>query len=152
MRYDLNGDSEDDIAIEYRLFTWDGVGCSGDGYGGIVVPLNQNEILLNQNEKPLFIRLNDIIYKDVTEPLYWEKDVPPYVVSISNSSLNNYLWPNEWNIQSNYNQYTYYLGLIINKGDVQQLGWIKLSIDRFTGQILIVDKTFTTNGSIEVDR
>lgn len=140
INYDLNDDSVDDIRIEYSWFTWDGINSSGDGISGEVKPLNDCSILFKHKEYSLFIEFNDTIKANINEPYYWEKYLSRDLVSISNSSDNEYLWPNEWIIQSGLSLDFYYLGLEINN----LIGWIKVEVDKSTGTIQVVDKKFTT--------
>ncbi|MFB6344073.1 hypothetical protein ACE1ET_20310 [Saccharicrinis sp. FJH62] len=150
--YDLNDDSVNDIKIEYRWFTWDGINSSGDGISGLIEPLNESSILLKQNEYTLFNKLNDTIRINTTEPYYWEKYLAPAFVSISNSSVNDYLWPSEWKIQSNLNLDSYYLGIVINNSNNNLIGWIKITINKSTGDVQILDKKFTTEEFIVIEK
>ncbi len=152
--YDLDDDSVNDIKIEYRQFTWDGINSSGDGISGLIEPLNESSILQKQNEYTLFNKLNDTIRINTTEPYYWEKYLDPDLVSISNSSVNDYLWPIEWKIQSNLNLDldSYYLGIMINNSNSNLIGWIKITINKSTGDIQILDKKFTAEEFIVIGK
>lgn len=152
MNCDLNGDSFNDIKVEYYWFTWDGVNCSGDGVSGTIKPFNGSSILLKRNEYALFNKLNDTINVNVSEPYYWEKYINTNLVAISNSSVNAYLWPDEWKVQSNMSLDSYYLGVKIDKGTSTQLGWIKIKINKSTGEIEIIDKKFVTSEYIVIGK
>lgn len=150
--YDLNNDSSDDIKIEYRGFTWDGYRSSGDGISGLIEPLNETALWLKRDDYTLFAKVNDTIKLSPKEPYYWEKYSNPDLVSISNSSANNYLWPNRWIIMSNMTLDAYYVGIKLSKNDGNLLGWIKMTIDQSTGGIRIVDKKFTRNEYIVIGK
>jgi hypothetical protein len=151
VKYDLNDDSADDFTIEYRWFTWDGINSSGDGISGTIEPLNQNSILFKRKGVTLFNQLNDTIKMEVTEPLYWET-FQADLISISNSSENNYLWPNEWKIQSNTTQSSYYLGVKLKENESFLIGWVKFRIEKSTGEIQIIDKKLTSDSYIVIDK
>ena len=141
MNFDLNDDSVDDIKIEYRWIAWDGINSSGYIISGTIEPLNKSSILLKRDKNPLFNELNDTIRFNTNEPYYWEKYLHQSIVSISNSSVNDYLWPNEWRIHSNMTMDSYYLGIRINNNS-QLVGWIQIQIDKSTGAIQILNKKF----------
>ncbi len=151
VNYDLNDDSANDIKVDYRWFTWDGIKSSGDGIYGLIEPLNESSILLKRNVYTLFNELNDTIRLSPNEPYYWEKYLLP-VVSILNSSVDNYLWPKAWKIQSNKTVDSYYLGIKMNKNNTPLVGWIQLKIDTSTGAIQILDKRFTTEDYIVIEK
>jgi hypothetical protein len=152
VNYDLNDDSIDDIKIEYSLYTWDGINSSGDAIYGSLKPLNGCSVLLKQNDYTLFNKPNDIININANEPYYWEKNSNPDLVSILNSSENDYLWPNEWRIESDMTLDSYYLGVKINTNNNIHIGWIKLKINKSTGAINILDKKFTTEEFIVIGK
>lgn len=152
VKYDLNDDSIDDIIIEYSLYEWDGTNSSGSGIAGSLQTLNGNSVLLKQNDYTLFNRLNDTIKINTKEPYYWAKDSNPFLVSISNSSDNDYLWPSEWKIQSNLNLDSYYLGIMITNDNNNQIGWIKMEINKSSGKIQISDKNFSSEEFIVIGK
>jgi hypothetical protein len=152
VKYDLNDDSVDDINIDYRSFTWDGINCAGNGISGVIEPLNQCSILLKYNEYILFNELNDTIRVNTNEPYYWEKYLSSDMVSISSSSFNDYLWQNEWRIHSNKTMDYYYLGIKIANENINMIGWIKMKIDKSTGVIKILNKKFSTEEYIVIGK
>lgn len=152
VKYDLNDDSVDDINIDYSWFTWDGINSSGGGISGLIEPLNESSVLLKRNEYTLFSESNDTIRINTNEPYYWEKYLDPDLVSISNSSVNDYLWPNEWKIKSNKTMDFYYVGIKIEIDNSNMIGWIKIKIDKSTGNIMILDKKFTTEEYIVIGK
>ena len=152
VNYDLNDDSIDDIKIEYSWFTWDGINSSGDGISGSLEPLNESSVLLKQHDYTLFSKLNDTIKINTNDPYYWAKYLTPDLVSISTSSINDYLWPNEWEIKSNMTLDSYYLGIKINNNNSNLIGWIKIRIDKSTGDIQILDKKFTSEELIVIGK
>ncbi len=148
--YDLNDDSIDDIKIEYNDFVWDGDSTSGQMYAGAIETLNECSVLLKRDEYELFLESNDTIEINVNEPFYWEKYTYVDLVTIWNSSANEYLWPNEWKIQSNMIMDFYYVGIKIKSGDNYFVGWIKLKIDDSNGRIKILNKKFTSEEYIVI--
>lgn len=147
---DLNGDSLDDIKMEYRMFLWDGVNSSGEGVEGSIEPLNGNSVLQKQNDYSLFNTLGDTIRKNTTEPYYWQMNTSIRVVSIS--TREDFSLPDEWEIKSAMNLNYYYLGIRINTNGVDEIGWIKIKINKTNGDIHIVDKKFTTSERIVIKR
>jgi hypothetical protein len=148
--YDFDNDGIDDFIIEYIRFTWDGVGASGDGLAGRIVPLNGNLILTNHNEFTLFNEKNDILRIEVEPPLDWIS-FGQDLVMMQNSSENGFLWPDEWAILSREPEISYYLGLIIQR-EIPRIGWIKLMIQTSSGNIRITDKEFTKSDHILISR
>ena len=151
VEYDFNDDAIHDFMIEYRWFTWDGINSSGDGISGIISPLHQNLILRKRNEPAFFNQLHDTIQKDVEEPLYWE-NFQADLVSISNSSANNYLWPNAWGVHTTDSQDQYYLGITIKENENFLIGWLKFNIDKSTGTIQITDKKLSSGNIVIIDK
>jgi hypothetical protein len=149
--YDLNGDSVEDIKIEYLRMTWDGVNASGDLISGMLVPLNGSSILLKKDEPALFSKSNDTIKTESEEPLYWEKNLHPHLVTVSNSSENGFLWPNKWSIYSNLVLKTYFFGIKTSNND-KLLGWVEVKIDVTTGAVRIINKKFTSDSYIIVGK
>jgi hypothetical protein len=150
--YDLNNDAVNDIKVYYSSFTWDGFNCSGDGISGLIETLNDNAVLMQQNEYRLFNQFKDTLRINAAGPYYWEEYIRLALVSITNSSVNGYLWPKEWSIQSKPIQDSYYLGIIIKENNTPLIGWLKLKLDQSSGSIKIVDKKFTSENFIVIDR
>ncbi len=147
--FDLNHDGIDDISIEYSSFTWDGRNTSGNGIDGKLAPLNGSSILAINNEATLFLEKNDIVPREVELPLDWtnsERDL----VSVQTSYENGQKWPDEWDVNRK-NSMCDYLGVLIQK-DKPFVGWVKIKINISSGEVLIIDKEFTSGEYIVIDR
>jgi len=152
VNYDLNDDSVDDIKIEYSWFTWDGINCSGEGISGSLEPLSGSSVLSKRNDYTLFNKLNDTIKINTNEPYYWEKYSNSVLITIMNSTENDYLWQNEWSVRSGMTLDTYYLGIKLNVNDNNLVGWIRIKINKLTGGIQVLEKKFTTEEFIVVGK
>jgi len=165
VKFDLNDDSIDDITIDYYRFWSSGLNgpeVVGEGIMGYVEPLNNCLILKEVNGLALFNKLGDVIEKEPFVWYSWEFPIPwdeepedgiNYsweVVSIYSSYVDE-SWPEEWSINSNLDLEYYYMGIRITDETSDQIGWIKLDIDKSTGIIHIVDKRFTTEESIVIE-
>jgi hypothetical protein len=150
--YDFNNDGLDDLLVKYQKYTWDGVNISGDLITGMIEPINSSSLLVKRGESKLFLSLNDTIFQDVSDPLYWEQNIQPVLVSISNSSTTNHVWPGEWSIIDNKNQESYYVAISIPSNLVHLIGWLKLKISKSTGKLQIVDKNIVGESYVIVDR
>jgi len=71
-------------------------------------------------------------------------------VDITNSSKG--IWPNEWTIRNNSASESYYLGIRLKENNSFLVGWLKLDIDKTTGEIKIIDKNLTSNNYILIDK
>ena len=151
---DFNDDQIIDFRIEYSLNTWDGYDNQGNPIGGDcksggLLPLNENSILCNHAEGWLFRTINDTIYSNVSDSDYFSSS-KAVLVSISTTSGSGSGWEKEWSIAGDLSQDYYYLGFKIINGDNYLLGWLKLYINKTTGEIVIIDKRTTNNDFIIV--
>lgn len=163
VNYDLNNDLIDDIAVFYNRFWRSSSPYSefyGEGIEGNIKPYNNCLILKLDGSYSLFSEPGDLISKEQLYPYSWEPfpfygytseiDVFWEVVSIY-SDYDEEAWPDEWRIESDLDLDYYYMGIRITDEDSDQIGWIKLDIDRSTGIIDIIDKQFTTDDSIVIE-
>ena len=152
VNYDLNNDAINDFTISYSMFVWDGIYSSGFGYSGTIKPLNENLLLGKRdaqlNMLTLLSRFNNTISREVSTPFEWNS-YQTTLVSITGSANNT--WPGEWTIQSDTALDFYYLGVKMKENDHFLTGWIKLEINKATGEIKIVNKKLTPNDSIVID-
>lgn len=155
---DLDDDSIIDITIYYNRF-WslrlNGSGADGEGIVGSLEPLNNCSILKKEYGLTFFNKVGDVIRREPgryfwaptdledTARYYWD------AVSIY-SSYDDETWPDEWSIESDLDLDYYYMGIRITDESNDQIGWIKLDIDKSTGIINIIDKRFTTDDSIVI--
>ena len=102
-------------------------------------PIGENEILINREEKSLFLRDLGRIENVASAPLSWEsKSYGPTIVSISNNIQGG--WPSKWEVESKTEQDTYFLGLKIKINNETQLAWCEFEINVRNGNVLIVNK------------
>jgi hypothetical protein len=115
--------------------------------------LNGSFILFDMNidygSSTTYHKKNDVIKKDVTEPLEWIS-FPNQLVDIASTAEGT--WPNEWTISNNKIQDFYYVGIRVQAAGGEQVGWLKFTIDNKSGAIIIVDKELTTASSISITR
>jgi len=130
---DINQDLISDFKISYSGYTWDGIGPNGTGMGigGYLIPLNKTVILKKLNSESLFSRVNDTIKQQMSQPYSWDS-TKLNLVSIK-TSLNKYV--NPWVPNSAEIKDFYYIAFKISVDDRDILGWMKISIDKYTGLI-----------------
>ena len=130
---DINQDLINDFKISYSGFTWDGIGPNGTGMGidGYLLPLNKAVILKKLDSESLFSRVNDTIKQQMSNPYSWDS-TKLNLVSIK-TSLNKYV--NPWVPNSAEIKDFYYIAFKISVDDRDILGWMKISIDKYTGLI-----------------
>ena len=130
---DINQDLINDFKISYSGFTWDGIGPNGTGMGidGYLLPLNKAVILKKLDSESLFSRVNDTIKQQMSQPYSWDS-TKLNLVSIK-TSLNKYV--NPWVPNSAEIKDFYYIAFKISVDDRDILGWMKISIDKYTGLI-----------------
>jgi len=130
---DINQDLISDFKISYSGYTWDGIGPNGTGMGidGYLIPLNNAVILKKLDSESLFSRVNDTIKQQMSQPYSWDS-TKLNLVSIK-TSLNKYV--NPWVPNSAEIKDFYYIAFKISVDDRDILGWMKISIDKYTGLI-----------------
>ena len=130
---DINQDLISDFKISYSGYTWDGIGPNGTGMGigGYLIPLNKTVILKKLNSESLFSRVNDTIKQQMSHPYSWDS-TKLNLVSIQ-TSLNKYV--NPWVPNSAEIKDFYYIAFKILIDDTDILGWMKISIDKYTGLV-----------------
>ncbi|HOW40586.1 MAG TPA: hypothetical protein PL123_08585 [Bacteroidales bacterium] len=130
---DINQDLINDFKISYSGYTWDGIGPNGTGMGigGYLIPLSKTVILKKLNSESLFSRVNDTIKQQMSQPYSWDS-TKLNLVSIK-TSLNKYV--NPWVPNSAEIKDFYYIAFKISVDDRDILGWMKISIDKYTGLI-----------------
>jgi hypothetical protein len=139
--YDLDNDLKNEIRIQYYAMTWDGIGPDGTGdlIGAEIVPINNTKLLLKQDLGPLFSPLKDTIHFLMNAPYSW--DLSTHTLAEIRTYINK--WPDLWTVKSDEKNDYYYLGFTKSTDPVNELGWVKIQIDRSTGVIEIKDKTTT---------
>lgn len=142
--WDLDSDSVLDFKISYTRFGWENLDVHGEGIQGSIFPINENKVYAKGIGLTLFLRPKDSVFLHPKGKHNWSDFDNNTILCIANSSKHNFLWQNEWDIQSKARFEYYYLALLIKNSEKRQVGYIKLSLNSKTGQIQIVDKKFTT--------
>jgi hypothetical protein len=132
---DLNGDLINDIKIYYSGYTWDGFGPDGTGMGveGYIMPINNTELLQNNDIGHFFDRGLDTIRYTINTPYLW--DAQPFLAVDVRTSVNQ----KPWTIFAAFVKDYYYLGFKKINTTEKFIGWIKLTIDKYNGQIVLKD-------------
>lgn len=152
--FDVNDDGIDDISFFYRSGPWDGAGISGGYIALEIIPTQENDVLIRRDGEDyplvLFSKLNDTIFKSVSQPREWVKEISKFPLSIYGNSQNR--WPFEWSVEKGNVLNPYYLGIKIKANDNSQLGWLKLKIDGNSGNIEILDHQLGSEDYLLIDR
>lgn len=138
---DIDGDGILDYTLEYEELDIEPLTLNGGTYGisGVLSPIGLNEILINSDERELFLRDLDQIEKNVTAPLRWRDTFSRTIVTIATANAEGD-WPSKWEVSSDIVHSTYFLGLKLVGDFDTKLGWIELEINVFDGTVTIVYK------------
>ncbi len=109
------------------------------GLVGVFNTLGENETLVNDNQSALFLRNLDEIQEAVQNPLAWENDDFGLEIVYIQNNIED-LWPLKWEVRSDSEESSYFLGLKLIKDAENQLGWIEVTIDDSTGQVQVIDQ------------
>lgn len=143
---DLSNDNIPDIEISYyELQTLD-IPSSGGSKIGVISPIGDTMLLYKNSGESLILKKSDVIYKvDKTETKWYRfsKDI----VSIDRKLD---IWDESWKVLNYDNLSEYYVGIKLISDGSEKIGWIKLNINTTNGKIDILDKSFTSNESIEI--
>lgn len=141
---DLNQDLISDIEFNYWGYTWDGIGPNGTGMGiiGDLIPLNNTQILKNQDTESLFSKVNDTIKHQMSHPYSWDSN-RLNLVSIK-TDLNQYV--NPWIINSSEIKDFYYIAFKIADDNRDIFGWMKVRIDKYNGLIEVKETQTSDQG------
>jgi hypothetical protein len=146
---DMNGDLKNDFKFNYNWYTYDGIGISGDGIGGNITPMNDNQVLYSQDHGSLFLKETDTISITDKQFVKWSYS-PASLVSVS--TTNDNYWPTAWRILGDTQQGYKYIGVKVANNNSYSVGWIKISINTASGDITILDKKLKTADYIIVDK
>lgn len=152
LKYDLDKNGTDDFELTYSLGVWDGVGASGMVILGHITPLNDNAALLKFEDGSgslLFNRINDTIHIIQNDPYEWTQGFSTYVVDIFQGADGN--WPNEWRVQSEKTSNPHYLAVLLRDNEDLKIGWLRLIIDKKSGQVTINKHKFSSGDYIVID-
>lgn len=136
--FDLDDDGMADYKVEYwfhEIFS----PTATLGITGRFNPSGDNEVLLKQQDRNLFLRDITEIKDEVSEPLFWNNiGFAENIISISNHYEKG--WPLEWDINCDSEYDSYFLGLKLVKENSDVIGWVELEINKSNGHVVIVDK------------
>lgn len=135
---DIDENGVVDYRIKYSSVQVEGLTISG-GIVGVLEPYGENEILNKRQGDDLFLRNLEEVTKNVSEPLFWSSTSIVSIVAIYNHSPTNE-WRTKWDISSDMDFPSYFIGVNMINDDVSQLGWIELEINTTNGNISISDK------------
>lgn len=130
---DIDNDSNPDYEIRYWSVETHDIPPSSQGITGAIKPLNNNQLLKNQNSA-LFLKKGDTIKMTDNSNSEWTG----YSKSVIGISGSGDIWDEQWSINSDSN-FEYYMGVKIDTNNQSKIGWLKLQLN-------------TTNGNISVDK
>lgn len=138
---DIDENGTIDYRIRYSELDIEPITFSDGTYGvaGRLEPMGQNEILYNLQERSLFLRDLDNVETSVETPLKWRAIFSQTLVSISSLNTDRD-WPSEWDIDSDADHSSYFLGLKLVSENQINLGWLEIEIDQSNGLASVVDK------------
>lgn len=138
---DIDDDGIVDYNIKYYYVDIDPITITGGNFGlaGTISPNGLNEILRKKGSRSLFLRNIEDINEDVAAPLAWKNSFSRTLVSIS--TINNEGdWPQKWDIHSDTDHSSYFIGLKLVSDNKIQLAWVEIEINTLTGSVSIIDK------------
>jgi len=134
---DIDENGVVDYIIEYYYVLIEGLITSA-GIVAVIEQQGENEVLTNKQGSDFAIISLEEIKLDVSEPLVWDNSFGADIVSLYNHSPTNQ-WRTQWEINSDLQHSSYFVGLKINNDNVSQLAWIEIEIDTSNGNISIID-------------
>ena len=150
---DLNDDGINDATLYYSSGVWDGIGSSGSTLGAMVSTTGFNTTLYKRDAQlfphTLFHVTKDTIRRNAPLPQEWN-NMGAHLVEIWQEAGGK--WPKTWTINSEHQSGPYYVALRVRKGNDYLIGWIKVDIDVTSGEVTMIDKAFTSNEFIVIDR
>jgi hypothetical protein len=139
---DISIDMDDDGTEDFELIYLEALvnGIDTDyAFLGRIKTIGENEILLREEDEPLFLRNLNLVNETVTAPLSWNNlNSGVTIVSIHNNA--DHQWPTTWLIGSETLEDSYFLGLKWETNNVTSLGWVEIEIDERSGEMKLVDK------------
>lgn len=137
IQIDLDDNGTIDFKISYGWVEIDGDGPSSSAITAVIHCMDKNELLHKREAPNLFLRDLSNIQDDVESPLVW-LNIGFEIVSIYNDLERN--WPSIWEVASDENRSSYFIGMKLIDDSESRRGWMELEIDINTGQIEIVRK------------
>ena len=136
---DIDEDGVTDYVIEYKLVDIEPIDSLGGVLGreGMLKPLGANEVLRSTEGRSLFLRDLDLIEENVEEPLRWRDTFSSTLVSIKTINAEGE-WPDKWQINSEEEYPSYFLGLKLVSDNEIKLAWLEIEINEDDGRIMIL--------------
>lgn len=135
---DMDDDGISDFEIVYIGFEIFSTNTS-EKISGTLVPLRDNKVLRRSDNPFLFLEDLSSIKTVVEQPLQW----------VGPSSLNqiiciqdneDFLWPEKWSVNSSDDEDIFHIGLKLVDGPLQRLAWIRILVDKFSGDVFVIEK------------
>jgi len=138
---DIDENGTIDYRIRFSEVDIEPITFSGGTFGvaGRLTTVGENEILRKLQEPSLFLRDLDQVEEDVETPLQWRSVFSQTIVSIATATAEGD-WPAEWDVNSDTEHSSYFLGLKLVSDNQFKLGWLAIEIDRSNGVVTVVDK------------
>ena len=135
---DIDEDGVADYKLQFDQPTIDGPNNPA-GLVGRILSYGENEILQSSEERNLFLRNLDIIEENVAQPLKWESTFSSTtILSITTNTIGE--WPSQWDVNSDMEQSSYFLGLKMISNNNVLLAWLEFTINTNDGNVSIIDK------------
>jgi hypothetical protein len=135
---DIDEDGIADYKLQFDQPTIDGPDNPA-GLVGRILRYGENEILQNSEERNLFLRNLENIQINVVQPLKWESTFSSTtILSITTNAMGE--WPSQWDVNSDMEQSSYFLGLKMISDNSVQLAWLEFVINKNDGNVSIINK------------
>jgi len=135
---DVDDDGQVDFVLEYffgYIFATDG----DEQITGSFHPEGNNLVLHKTDHQNLFLRDVSEISEIVEEPLFWnDKGWSEEIIAIQNNTEG--LWPPEWELKSEDDHDTYFIGLKFASNNEIKVGWVELEFNVASGEAILVNK------------
>ena len=149
--YGFGIDLDDDGNVDFTIYctkTLPGVIIgSGNGYLISGISPSPNNSILHKTQTGIFFLLeNETINVEVNPGLFWDDDDWPIMIK---TYYNDSGWNDFWSINSSLNEY--YLGVKLENNGSEKIGWIKFGFDTNNGEVVIIDKDYSSSDSITIN-
>jgi hypothetical protein len=132
---DINNDAITDFRIEYKELVTNDYPSSGLSMIGFLHSLNENEIVYKPFIGNLFLQQNDIIYSSEVTAAIWSRNPADLISHNGHDSA--------WRILSPYFLNDLFIGFKLKASAKIYIGWMKLDIDKKTGNISLLNWKLT---------
>jgi len=138
---DVDEDGIDDFTILYGEYDIEPLIATDRtfGIGAMLRPYGKNEVLVNTTERTLFLRNLNEIAEVLEDPLSWRSSFSNIIVFIKTINA-EHEWPKKWDISTDHEHTSYFIGLKLVTDNLIQLGWIEIEVDANSGSISLINK------------